>query len=103
MSIFEITGDGAVKLEPAGPSAYGPAERADLQRLLRSQIDIVAPDVLVVGEDVGGDDEPARRGGLGPAGRGRQSEAEQERPEPERAKSKAVHRFHGYSPVEKET
>lgn len=61
MSIFEITGDGAVKLEPAGPSAYGPAERADLQRLLRSQIDIVAPDVLVVGEDVGGDDEPARR------------------------------------------
>jgi len=61
MSIFEITGDGAVKLEPAGPSAYGPAERADLQRLLRSQIDIVAPDVLVVGEDVGDGDDAARR------------------------------------------
>lgn len=60
MSIFEITGEGAVKLEPAGPSAYGAAERADLQRLLRSQVDIVAPDVLVVGEQVGGADGSAR-------------------------------------------
>ena len=60
MSIFEITGDGAVKLEPAGPSAYGVSERAGLQRLLRSQVDIVAPDVLVVGEDVGAGSGAAR-------------------------------------------
>jgi hypothetical protein len=60
MSIFEITVEGAVKLEPAGLTAYGASERDGLLRLLRSQIDIVAPDVLVVGEEVGGAEDASR-------------------------------------------
>jgi hypothetical protein len=60
MSIFEISGERVVKLEPAGLSAYGLSERADLLRLLRFQVDVVAPDVMVVGEDIGPDETERR-------------------------------------------
>lgn len=61
MSIFEITHDRMVRLEPTGFSAQGLSERGDLQRLLRDQIEIIAPDVLVVSEEFGGWEDSKRR------------------------------------------
>ena len=47
MPIFEITQDRLVPLQPTAFSSHGLRERADLQRLLRDQVEIIAPDVLV--------------------------------------------------------
>lgn len=51
--IFEL---GREKIRPIRRTSFGDAgvsERGDLQRLLRDQIDVVAPDVLVIGEEFG--------------------------------------------------
>jgi hypothetical protein len=61
MPIFEITQDRLVELQPTAFSDHGVRERADLQRLLRTQIEVIAPDVLVVSEEFGGWEESKRR------------------------------------------
>lgn len=61
MPIFEITPDRLLSLQPTGFSAHGLRERDDLQRLLRDQIEVIAPDVLVVSEEFGGWEDSKRR------------------------------------------
>jgi hypothetical protein len=64
MPIYEITPSASRKLGETTFSAAGIRERADLQRLLRSNIDMVSPDTLVVAEDFVEWDESRRRIGL---------------------------------------
>ena len=61
MAIFEVAKD---QIKPVSPTTFSVAqlqERADLQRLLRDQIDVVAPEVLVISEEFGDWDESRRR------------------------------------------
>lgn len=61
MALYEITSD---KLNEIKPTTFGQAgvyERNDLQRLLRRQIEIVAPDVLIVAEEFGRWEDSRRR------------------------------------------
>jgi len=51
MPIFEIAADQIRPIEQTTFSAAGVRERGDLQRLLRKQIDIIAPDILVIAEE----------------------------------------------------
>jgi hypothetical protein len=51
--IFEIGSDTIQKLELTSFGAAGLKERGDPQRLLRDRIDVVAPDVFVIGEESG--------------------------------------------------
>ena len=53
MTLFEISEHSFRALEPASFPSAGLKERADLQRLLRDQIEIVAEDVLVIAEEFG--------------------------------------------------
>ena len=50
MAIYEITEDKIVAFNETSFEAAGLKERGDLQRLLKAQIDVVCPDVLVVAE-----------------------------------------------------
>ena len=52
MPIYEITQSAIRKLGETTFSAAGIRERADLQRLLRSSIDVISPDTLVVADVV---------------------------------------------------
>ena len=61
MAIFEIKADQIVRFEETGFDAAGLRERGDLQRLLRRQIDVIAPDTLVIAEEFGEWDESRRR------------------------------------------
>src|SRR5215213_330324 len=61
MPIFEITQDRLVRLQPTGFAVHGLRERGDLQRLLRDQVDVIAPDVLVISEEFGGWEDSKRR------------------------------------------
>ena len=61
MPIFEVTKDHLFELRGTTFSAHGLRERADLQRLLRDQIDVIDPDVLVVSEEFGGWEDSKRR------------------------------------------
>ena len=61
MSIFEITPERLAPLQSAAFSDHGIFERRDLQRLLRNQVDVIAPDVLVVSEEFGDWEESRRR------------------------------------------
>ena len=61
MPIFEVTPERFVQLQTTTFSTQGLSERGDLQRLLRNQIDIIAPDVLVVSEEFGGWEDSRRR------------------------------------------
>lgn len=51
MAIYEISSDKFRKIDETSFSSAGLRERQDLQRLLRSQIEIVAPDTLVISEE----------------------------------------------------
>lgn len=51
MAIYEITPSNIRRIEETSFDQAGLKERGDLQRLLRAQIDVVAPDVLVIGEE----------------------------------------------------
>lgn len=53
MPIFEVKADNLNPLEQTNFASTGLRERSDLQRLLRDQIEVVAPDVLVIGEEFG--------------------------------------------------
>ena len=61
MPIFEIHQDRLVCLHPTSFSSHGLRERGDLQRLLRDQVEIIAPDVLVVSEEFGEWEDSKRR------------------------------------------
>jgi len=61
MAIYEITPTAIRKLAKTTFSAAGIRERADLQRLLRTNIQVIAPDTLVVAEEFGQWDESRRR------------------------------------------
>ncbi len=51
MAIYEISADSFRKIDETSFSSADLRERQDLQRLLRSQIDIVSPDTLVIAEE----------------------------------------------------
>lgn len=51
MPIYEIRSDGIAPFEGTSFEAVGLREREDLQRLLKSQIDVVSPDTLVIAEN----------------------------------------------------
>lgn len=61
MPIFEITQDRLLELKPTTFLQLGLSERGDLQRLLREQVGIIAPDVLVVSEEFAGWEDSKRR------------------------------------------
>ncbi len=61
MAIFEITSDTFRKISETTFESVNLRERHDLQRLLRLQIDVVAPDVLVISEEFGDWQESRRR------------------------------------------
>ncbi len=61
MAIFEITPDRLTPLQSTAFSDHGIFERRDLQRLLRNQVDVIAPDVLVVSEEFGDWEDSRRR------------------------------------------
>ena len=61
MPIFEITQSAIRKLSETTFSAAGVRERADLQRLLRSNIEVVSPDTLVISEEFGDWEDSRRR------------------------------------------
>lgn len=50
MAIYEITPDKIIAFDQTSFGAAGLKERDDLQRLLKVQVDVVCPDVLVVSE-----------------------------------------------------
>ncbi|CAG0985471.1 hypothetical protein ARNL5_02817 [Anaerolineae bacterium] len=61
MPIYEITPDHLHKIEETSFSAAGVRERADLQRLLRNQVDVIAPETLVIAEEFGEWEDSRRR------------------------------------------
>ena len=61
MALYEITADNLHKLDETSFDVAGLRERYDLQRLLRSQIEVIAPDTLVIAEEFGDWEESKRR------------------------------------------
>lgn len=51
MAIYEISSDKFRKIDETSFSSAGLRERQDLQRLLRTQIEIVSPDTLIISEE----------------------------------------------------
>lgn len=60
MAIYSVDKSQVAALKPTTFAAAGYTERGDLQRLLRQQVGVIAPDVLVISEEFG-DWEGARR------------------------------------------
>jgi hypothetical protein len=61
MPLYEISEDGIHKIEGTTFGAEGLKERDDLQRLLRTQIEIVSPDTLIIAEEFGERDASRRQ------------------------------------------
>ena len=61
MALYEITADNLHKLDETSFDFAGLRERYDLQRLLRSQIEVIAPDTLVIAEEFCDWEESKRR------------------------------------------
>jgi hypothetical protein len=61
MPIFEVGDDAMVALEQTTFAEAGLKERSDLQRLLRQQIEVIDPDVLVIAEEFGDWTDSRRR------------------------------------------
>jgi hypothetical protein len=61
MPLYEIQDDGLRRHEAAQFAALGVYERADLQRLLRDDIAVLAPDLLVIAEEFGSWENSRRR------------------------------------------
>jgi hypothetical protein len=61
MPIYEFAPAGISRLEETTFSVVGLHERRDLQRLLREQVDVIAPDTLVISEEFGEWDDSRRR------------------------------------------
>ena len=61
MAIYEYTSEKLNEISETEFKTLGIKERADLQRLLRDQIEIVAPECLVISEEFGDWEEGNRR------------------------------------------
>src|SRR3954462_2371887 len=61
MPIYEITQSAIRKLGETTFSAAGIRERSDLQRLLRSNVEVISPDTLVISEEFGDWEDSRRR------------------------------------------
>ncbi len=61
MSIYEIATNSLIPLKLTDFARERLRERADLQRLIRDQIEVLDPDLLVLGEEFGDWDESRRR------------------------------------------
>jgi hypothetical protein len=53
MAIYEIVSDAIRKFDPTSFLEVGLQVRNDLQRLLKDQVDVIAPDTLVIAEEFG--------------------------------------------------
>ena len=53
MAIFQAVKGKLVPIEPTTFSEAGLRERADLQQLLKQQIEVIAPDTLILSEEFG--------------------------------------------------
>lgn len=61
MAIYRLDGTEFRKVEPTTFAQAGIRERTDLQRLLKSQVEIIAPNTLVIAEEFGEWDDSKRR------------------------------------------
>jgi len=61
MAIYHLDGDRLKPLDPTSFAQAGVTERANLQRVLLEDIDIIAPDTLVLAEEFGNWEESRRR------------------------------------------
>jgi hypothetical protein len=61
MPLYELQQDSIKKISPTSFSAEGVQERQDLQRLLREQLEVVAPDIMLLSEEFGSWDASQRR------------------------------------------
>ena len=61
MALFELGADKLISIEPTTFATAKVKERADLQRLLRMQIDAIVPDRMVLSEEFGNWDDSNRR------------------------------------------
>jgi hypothetical protein len=61
MPIYELTTDKLRKIDETSFSAAKVRERADLQRLLKDQIEVISPDTLIIAEEFGEWDDSKRR------------------------------------------
>ncbi len=61
MAIYDILADELRKVEETSFCAEGKRERDDLQRLLRSDVEVVSPDTLVISEEFGEWQDSRRR------------------------------------------
>jgi RecB family endonuclease NucS len=61
MLIYELTTDKLRKIEETSFSTARVRERADLQRLLKNQIEIISPDTLIIAEEFGEWNDSKRR------------------------------------------
>ena len=61
MAIFEILSDGFKKVEETSFCEAGIRERADLQRLLRANVEVISPETLIISEEFGEWQESRRR------------------------------------------
>ncbi len=61
MVVFKFTRDKITPMETSTFAKLGIEERGDLQRLLRDQIDIIAPDTLVISEEFADWEDSRRR------------------------------------------
>lgn len=61
MALYELATDEIIKINETSFSEVGLRERDDLQRLLKSQIEVIAPDTLVIAEEFGDWEDSRRR------------------------------------------
>jgi len=61
MTIYELTNSAITALKPTTFLSAGIMEREDLQRCLRDNIEVIAPDTLVIAEEFKGWENSSRR------------------------------------------
>jgi hypothetical protein len=61
MPIYEVTQKHFRRIEEGGFAAAGLKERSDIQRLLRTQIDVISDDLYVLAEEFSEWEETKRR------------------------------------------
>ncbi|HEX6101248.1 MAG TPA: hypothetical protein VF432_33335 [Thermoanaerobaculia bacterium] len=61
LPLFHLTESGLDSVPSESFSALGIKERSHLQRVLRSKLDVIAPDCLLIAEEFGGWDQASRR------------------------------------------
>lgn len=61
MALYEITADNLTKISQTTFDQAGLGERTDLQRLLKKQIEVITPDILIIAEEFGEWEDSKRR------------------------------------------